>query len=43
MWKQNKKPPWLFSRNLDMKITRRPADFSGTKEKRRENERRISM
>jgi len=39
----HRKPPWRLSRNPDMKITGRPADFSGTKEKREENERMISM
>jgi len=39
----HRKPPWHLSRNPDMKIMGRAADFCGTKEKREENERRISM
>jgi hypothetical protein len=37
------KPPWRLSRNPDMKIGGRAADFCGTKEKREENETMISM
>jgi hypothetical protein len=39
----HKKPPWRLSRNPDMKIVGRAADFCGTKEKREENETMISM
>jgi len=38
-----RKPPWRFSRNPDMKIVGKAADFCGTKEKREENETMISM
>jgi basic membrane lipoprotein Med (substrate-binding protein (PBP1-ABC) superfamily) len=37
------KTPQFASRNPDMKMMRRSADFSGTKGKREENEERISM
>jgi hypothetical protein len=39
----HRKPPWHLSRNPDMKIVGRVADFWGTKEKREKNERMISM
>jgi hypothetical protein len=39
----HKKPPWHLSRNPDMKIMGRAADFCGTKEKRGKNEERILM
>jgi hypothetical protein len=39
----HRKSPWLFSRNPDMKMKGRTADFCGTKEKREENEEMISM
>jgi len=38
-----RKPPWRLSRNPDMKIVGRAADFCGTKGKREENETMISM
>jgi hypothetical protein len=34
----HRKPPWLFARNPDMKMTGRAAAFCGTKEKREKNE-----
>jgi hypothetical protein len=37
------KPPWRLSRNPDMKIMGKMADFCGMKEKREENETMISM
>jgi len=39
----HRKPPWHLSRNLDMKIVGRAADFCGAKEKRGKNEERILM
>jgi hypothetical protein len=38
-----RKPPWRLSCNSNMKIMGRAAGFSGTKKKRRKNEKEILM